>query len=73
MILSITALIASILALSYQIYTTREQDRKWDEYFENKKKQNEIQQDDEIIIENKIKGSVFLNPKNNETKPKRST
>ncbi len=41
MILSITALIASILALSYQIYTTREQDRKWDDYFENKKKQNE--------------------------------
>jgi hypothetical protein len=61
MILSITALIASILALSYQIYTTREQDGKWDEYFENKKKQNEIQQDDEIVIENKIKGSVFLN------------
>ncbi len=63
MILSITALIASILALSYQIYTTREQDRKWDEYFENKKKQNEIQQDDEIVIENKIKGSIFLKPK----------
>jgi hypothetical protein len=63
MILSITALIASILALSYQIYTNREQNRKWDEYFENKKKQNEIQQDNEIVIENKIKGSVFLNPK----------
>jgi len=63
MILSITALIASILALSYQIYTTREQDRKWDEYFENQKKQNEIQQDDEIVIENKIKGSVLLKPK----------
>ena len=63
MILSITALITSILALSYQIYSTREQDRKWDDYFENKKKQNEIQQDDEIIIENKIKGSIFLKPK----------
>jgi hypothetical protein len=61
--LSITALIASILALSYQIYTNREQDRKCDEYFANQKKQNEITQDDEIVIENKIKGSILIKPK----------
>lgn len=63
MILSITALISSMLALSYQIYTTREQDKKWGDYFQNKKKQNKITQDDEIVIENKIKGSIFLKPK----------
>lgn len=52
-----------MLALSYQIYTTREQDKKWGDYFQNKKKQNKITQDDEIVIENKIKGSIFLKPK----------
>lgn len=77
MILSITALIASILALSYQIYTNRKQDRKWDEYFENERNlrknrlikmmqddaKDGLCQDDEIIIKNKIKGSVLLKPK----------
>jgi hypothetical protein len=53
MILSIIALLASILALAYQIYTTLEQDRKWDEYFENERKRKQKQalvqmmQDDE--------------------------
>jgi hypothetical protein len=62
MILSITALIASILALSYQIYTTREQDRKWDEYFENEKKRKQmIQEDeDEIIIEYKGDRETYI-------------
>jgi hypothetical protein len=63
MILSIIALSASILALGYQIYTTLEQDRKWDEYFENEKKRKKIIQADEIVIENKIKGSILLKPK----------
>jgi hypothetical protein len=46
-----------------QALTMREQNRKWDEYFENEKKQNEITQDDEIVIENKIKGSVLIKQK----------
>ncbi len=63
MIIEIIALTVSVVAVVAQALTMREQNRKWDEYFENEKKQNEIQQDDEIVIENKIKGSIFLKPK----------
>jgi cytidylate kinase len=63
MIIEITALVASIVALVAQVLTMREQDKKWDEYFDIEKKQNEITQDDEIVIENKIKGSILLKPK----------
>jgi hypothetical protein len=61
MILSIIALIASILALAYQIYTTREEDNRWNEYFENKKKQRQMLQDGDIVIENKIKRTIIFN------------
>ena len=63
MIIEIIALTVSVVAVVAQGLIMREQNRKWDEYFENEKKQNEIQQDDEIVIENKIKGSIFLKPK----------
>jgi cytidylate kinase len=63
MIIEITALVASIVALVAQVLTMREQDKKWDEYFDIEKKQNEITQDGEIVIENKIKGSILLKPK----------
>jgi hypothetical protein len=63
MIIEIIALTVSVVAVVTQALTMREQNRKWDEYFENEKKQNEITQDDEIVIENKIKGSVLIKQK----------
>jgi hypothetical protein len=63
MIIEIIALTLSVVAVIAQGLTMREQNRKWDEYFENEKKQNEITQDDEIVIKNKIKGSIVLKPK----------
>jgi hypothetical protein len=80
MILSITALLISILTLAFQIYINREENNKLDEYIENERNlrknrlikmmqddaKDGLYQDDEIVIENKIKGSVFLNPKKQE-------
>ncbi len=63
MIIEIIALTVSVVAVVTQALTMRKQNRKWDEYFENEKKQNEITQDDEIVIENKIKGSILIKPK----------
>ena len=63
MIIEIIALTVSVVAVVAQGLTMREQNRKWDEYFENEKKQNEITQDDEMLIENKIKGSILIKQK----------
>jgi len=63
MIIEIIALTLSVVAVIAQGLIMREQNRKWDKYFENEKKQNEITQDDEIVIKNKIKGSIVLKPK----------
>lgn len=60
MIIEITALVASIVALVAQILTVREQNRKWDEYNKNSKK---TISESNIVIENKIKGSIVLKPK----------
>jgi uncharacterized membrane protein len=63
MIIEIIALTLSVVAVIAQGLIMREQNRKWDKYFENEKKQNEITQDDEIVIENKIKGNIVLKSK----------
>jgi hypothetical protein len=63
MIIEIIALTVSVVVLIAQVLTMREQNRKWDEYFENQKKRKETVQHEEIIIENKIKGSILLKPK----------
>ena len=60
MIIEIIALVASIVALVAQILTVREQNRKWDEYNKNSKK---TISESNIVIENKIKGSIVLKPK----------
>jgi hypothetical protein len=62
MIIEIIALTVSVFAVVAQVLTMREQNRKWDEYFENEKKRKKIIQADEIVIENKIKGSILLKP-----------
>ena len=63
MIIEIIALTVSVVAVVAQVLTMREQNRKWDEYFENQKKRKQATQHEEIIIENKIKGSILLKPK----------
>jgi hypothetical protein len=65
MIIEIIALTVNVVVLIAQVLTMREQNRKWDEYFENQKKRKETVQHEEIIIENKIKGSILLKPKHN--------
>jgi len=62
MIIEIIALTVSVFAVVAQVLTMREQNRKWDEYFENEKKRKQMIQEDEIVIENKIKGSILLKP-----------
>ena len=53
MIIEIIALTVSVVAVVAQVFTMREQDRKWDEYFENERKRKQKQalvqmmQDDE--------------------------
>jgi hypothetical protein len=81
MILSITALIASILALVYQVYTNREENKRWDEYFENQKKQRQkeapikmmsddaednLYQEGEMIIEHKGDRETYITFKQND-------
>jgi hypothetical protein len=75
MIIEIIALTVSVVAVVAQGLTMREQNRKWDEYFENERKRKQKQalvqlmQDDERDgmyedeIENKIKGTILLKPK----------
>jgi hypothetical protein len=71
MIIEIIALTVSIVAVIAQVLTMREQDRKWDEYFENERKRKQkralvqMMQDDERdgMYENKIKGTILLKPK----------
>jgi cytidylate kinase len=63
MIIEIIALTVSVVVLIAQVLTMREQNKKWDEYFENQKKRKETVQHEEIIIENKIKGSILLKSK----------
>jgi hypothetical protein len=60
--IEIIALTVSVVAVVAQVLTMSEQNRKWDEYFENEKKRKKIIQADEIVIENKIKGSILLKP-----------
>ena len=53
MIIEIIALTVSVVAVVAQVLTMREQNRKWDEYFENERKRKQKQslvqlmQDDE--------------------------
>lgn len=75
MIIEIIALTVSVVAVVAQVLTMREQNRKWDEYFENERKRKQKQslvklmQDDERDgmyedeIKNKIKGTILLKPK----------
>ena len=56
MILSIVALIVSILSLAYSIYCTIEDNKRWDDYYNRP-----IEKHEDIIIESQK--TIFLTPK----------
>jgi len=58
MILTIIALIVSILSLFINIYLTVKDNKRWNEYYNRAKPIRE-----DIIIENKYDKPIFLNPK----------
>jgi hypothetical protein len=60
MIIEIIALTISIVTLVAQVLIVREQNRKWDEYNKNSRK---TISESNVVIENKIKGSILLKPK----------